>query len=164
MNPNRVHNRFFVVALLALFTLANLFGRVEAAPSPAAPAIALDVSHAFSPGTIMVDGQGFTPGGRVYIALYDRWGVALHETRWVTATSVLYGSDGSQDPARGFTAGGTVRERFTGLCGTELMARAYDAATQTWSAELDVNATNAGSAVYGPDGSQDPARGYRPAC
>ena len=153
-----------VVVLLALLAVANLAGRAGASPATNGPAIALDASPPLSPGSIGVGGQGFTPGGRVYLALYDRWGVTLHETRWITASSALYGPDGSQDPARGFRPGGLLSTRFDGLCGATLMARAYDEATQTWSAALDVNAIGFGTAVYGPDGSQDPARGFRPAC
>ena len=151
-----------VVVLLALLAAASLSGR--AAPSATGPAILLTASHAASPGSVVITGAGFTPGGRVDLVLSDRWGVNRYEARWTTASPTVDGVDGSQDPARGFFPGGTVSERFDGLCGATLMARAFDGATQTWSAAMDVEMSNAGTAVYGPDGSQDPALGYRPAC
>jgi hypothetical protein len=160
---HRVIRRPISFVLVLLFASALLpGGPASAAPSPGrAPFLAAAVA---APGAIAIRGSGFTPGGRVYVALYDLWGAKLHQTRWTTASPALSGPDGSQDPAAGYRPGGIVSERFDGLCGATLMARAYDETTQTWSAALDVDTSAFGAAVYGPDGSQDPALGYRPAC
>jgi hypothetical protein len=72
-----------------------------------------------------------------------------------------YGPNGSQDPALGFRRGGTSSDAFGGLCRATAMVRAYDRQTARWSNWLDVES---GPAVYGPNGSQDPALGFRPGC
>jgi hypothetical protein len=138
-----------------------LAGSAAAAPGagPAGPALTAASAMAEAPWTVAVAGTAFTPGGRVYVALYDVWGTTLFETRWTTANPTTYGRDGSQDPAAGFGRGGTIDERFERPCGAAVMARAYDAATASWSNWLDVDAAGAGIARYGPDGSQDPALG-----
>ena len=95
-------------------------------------------------------GQGFTPGGRVYVALYDQWGAALFETRWVTASERYFQPPlnlGTGDDLV-FDTGGTIAEAFViepavlevaGLaCTTALMGRAYDQSTATWSAMVDL--------------------------
>ncbi len=66
------------------------------------------------PGSIMVTGNGFTHGGLVYIALYDQWGTALHETRWVTASVTVYQPSQNIAPGQGFSfdTGGNVAEVF----------------------------------------------------
>jgi hypothetical protein len=35
---------------------------------------------------VTVTGTDFTPGGRVYLAIYDQMGARRYETRWVTAS------------------------------------------------------------------------------
>ena len=76
----------------------------------------------------------------------------------------VYGPNGSVEPAGGFRRGGDVGEAFGGQCGTTVMAGAYDSRTARWSHWLDVDATAAGLAFYGPNGSQDPAVGFVPGC
>jgi hypothetical protein len=152
------------VLTLALAVLV-LLGTATAGAAPAAPSAGPVLTVAtMAPGSIAVTGRGFTPGGRVYVALYDVWGARLYETRWTAASAAVYGRDGSQDPAAGFVAGGTLRERFAHLCGATPMVRAYDEATTTWSGWLTVDATGSGEAAFGPNGSADPARGYVPGC
>jgi len=86
-----------------------------------------------APDTIVLSGQGFTPGGRVYVAIYDQMGAHLYPTRWIAASAAAYGPDGSTDPALGYRPGGTLHEVFTHLCGATAMVRAYDESTVTWS-------------------------------
>lgn len=114
-----------------------------------------------APGEIIVSGQGFTPLGRVYIVLYDRWGTTLHETRLVTTTETLLqppewdatggrfaeaftvevggtaDAAGTQTPALG-TIASTPTAITSGPCTMPLMVRAYDRATATWSNIVDV--------------------------
>lgn len=121
---------------------------------------------------IMLNGYGFTPAGRVYIAFYDQWGVKLQETRWVTASSTVLGSDGSDSIYTGSSSGGTITEAFGAsaavygangsqdpangyvaaslsgdLCGIETMVRAYDQQTARWSSLLDVDSSWLGCGV-----------------
>jgi hypothetical protein len=84
-------------------------------------------------GLILVTGQDFTPGGRVFLDVYEDEGLHLIETRWARASEEVFGLNGSRDPALGYVPGGEVVEMF--------------AVTE---------------AVYGPNGSRDPAQGYRP--
>ena len=135
------------VLLLALLGLAALGGAATggiaaanpADPSRSVPALIGASAMGERPGTITVTGEAFTPGGRVYVALYDQWGATLHETRWVTASGTVYGPNWSADPAAGFSRGGVLREAFGDLCGATPMARAYDQATATWSNWLDAD-------------------------
>ena len=109
--------------------------------SNAAPNL-ISASSAVAPinfGAIVVTGDTFTPGGDVYVALYDTWGQHLYETRWVTASVEAYGINGSTDPAQGFKAGGKILEKFDHLCGGSVMVRAYDQSTDSWSNWLNAS-------------------------
>ena len=167
----RPHARRPLVPLLALLGLVAFGGTTAAAAArsagPAAggaPVLTGVVASARSPGTVAVAGEGFTPGGGVYVALYDRWGAAPRETRWTAASRAAHGPNGRADPARGFRRGGGLSEAFGVACGAEAAARAYDGATARWSNWLDVDPAAARPARYGPNGSADPALGFRPGC
>lgn len=123
-----------VVCFLAMFgfSLTGLPGSTVAQSASTLPVLSSAVAIAVAPGTIEVSGERFSPGGLVYIALYDGWGTTLRETRWVASSPTVYGLNGSQDPAQGFIAGGGIAESFAQVRQT----------------------------VYGPNGSQDPAQGY----
>jgi hypothetical protein len=162
MNRIRRHRASFVLVLALLSVV--LLGTGGAAAAPAGPALTSAAGIAGAPGTIAVTGSGFTPGGRVYVALYDVWGAKLYETRWTAASPTGYGPNGSQDPAVGFDHGGALSAIFGRLCGTTPMVRAYDESTETWSNWLDVGTTAFAIAHYGLDGSADPARGYTHGC
>ena len=136
--------RFFIRRPFALLlALASLTVLGAAAPATQAVSTLPTLTDAFATtsesGMVTVSGEGFSPGGQVYVALYDRWGATLHETRWVTASATVYGRDGSADPAAGYHRGGTVDEVFAHLCDATPMVRAYDRETATWSNWLDVN-------------------------
>ena len=113
-------------------TAAELSGAAPYLISASTPAI-----PASNAGAVVVTGDTFTPGGQVYIALYDKWGERLFETRWTTATGFTYGYNGSSDPALGYVAGGKILESFDHLCGSSVMVRAYDQSTDSWSNWLD---------------------------
>lgn len=168
MSRTRSHRRHFVlmvaIAGLLILEIPGAFARDSQVPVAASP-ILIDALAVTPEGSVMVMGRNFTPGGEVYIALYDQWGKQLHETRWVTASDAVYGPNGSQDPATGFSRAGTINAilgaseaiygpngsqdpargyvagaSFPSLCGAEVMARAYDEQTDTWSDLLDINA------------------------
>jgi hypothetical protein len=149
-----------VVLLVFVLTLASNW---LAPGSTRAAGGASLVDAPIAPGLVDVGGAGFTPGGRVYVALYDVWGATLHQTMWTAASATVYGPGGSEDPARGYRRGGAIDERFDNLCGANVMARAYDSDTKSWTDWITID-TSGAAAVYGPDGSQDPALGYRAAC
>jgi hypothetical protein len=45
---------------------------------------------------------------------------------------------GHDDPALGYRPGGVVFEAFENLCGGQVMIRAYDQATRSWTNVLDI--------------------------
>jgi hypothetical protein len=158
------HRTLFVLTLAVLSVVLVGTSNVGAASARATPAAPNLTAAAVAPGSIAVAAHWFTPGGRVYVALYDVWGAKLYETRWTTASATIYGREGGQDPAAGYLGGGAISERFDHLCGATLMARAYDEATERWSPWLDVDTTGFAVAHYGLNGSADPAQGYLPGC
>ena len=132
----------------------------------------LSIAAAMGPPatTIRVAGEGFTPGGRVSIAVYDRWGVDVYEHVWTTAADGTDGGSGGKNADRGDAPAGAVEEVFAvapivvdgpnetqdpdqdfmpGVdqpiigyaCGRDLMVRAYDQQLATWSNVLDVTAS-----------------------
>jgi hypothetical protein len=92
-----------------------------------------------------VAGTGFTPGGRVYLAIYDQMGAQLYETRWITASLPLLALPRSigheAGSILGSGRGGTLHEAFANLCGAKAMMRAYDQALETWSNWLTAEPT-----------------------
>jgi len=124
-----------MLVILGLIALGTPSGYAHTAQGRLATSPLLVMAAGAPPaGSALVTGQGFTAGGSVYVALYDRWstsGTQHYETRWVTASETTFGANGSHDPAQGYIAGGTISEHF-----------------------------GASETVYGPNGSQDPATGY----
>jgi hypothetical protein len=136
----------FLVALaligLALVgpTAARASGGAGSIPAPtAAPAGPVLTAVAVAPGAIAVTGTGFTPGGRVYLALYDAWGTPRHETRWIVAGPTAEYQDGSADHAAGFVIGGTFAQGFDHLCGDTALVRAYDQGTFAYTPWIEVD-------------------------
>ena len=97
------------------------------------PVIGPSVASDGRPGELLIEGHGFTPGGLVFIAIHDQWGMTQHEVRWVTASEISY--QPPQDLPHGesfsFDSGGNFAEFFQIEIGTTAI----------------------------PDGSQNPALG-----
>jgi hypothetical protein len=145
------------LVLLVMLGPGNVRFSTAAPAVVTGPVLSSVVAGSDLPNVVTVSGHGFTPGGRVYVALYDQWGVALYETRWVTASDRYF-----QPPlnlATGgdlvFDTGGTIAEAFVVepavlefaggsqqhapvACTTAVMARAYDQSTASWSAMVDL--------------------------
>src|SRR5688500_17662327 len=130
---------------LALLALGGATGGRPAAAVPwweETPPTPTPTLTDVSPGTrtpdlFTVTGTDFTPGGRVYLAVYDQMGAKLYETRWVTAslaTTVLrhQPGDGSLGRSPVVVPGGGLREAFGQLCGATAMMRALDEQTAVW--------------------------------
>lgn len=112
----------------------------SAAPTAADPAglvLTAAAAQGDAPNTILVSGEGFTPAGRVYVALYDRQGAVPDETRIAGDALTVYGKHGSVDPAAEPGGGG-----------------AFGAAVGDW--------LTAAPTVYGRGNSADPAAGFVP--
>lgn len=125
-------------ALLASLLLASFAYTSVAAPVAAAavfdpsPVLLFVPSDPFRTGTFVVHGEGFTPGGSVYISIDGAHDEDASESFWTVASTGAYGPNGSQDPAQGFARAGEIHELIV---------------------VSDVT-------TYGPNGSQDPARGF----
>lgn len=129
------HLQAFLVPLMALLLATSALGFTAGTPAQAASAPWV-VGRVFqsTSGIVLISGDGFTPGGRVELVIVDQWGNALHEPVWTMATGE--GSFGGYDIWNG--------GRNYGQPGTISVA-----------VDLDM------AAVYGPNGSQDPANGYQ---
>lgn len=90
-------------------------------------------------GEVDVRGSDFTPGGRVFVAIYDRWDKTHFDSRWVRAAAAHYGPNGSQDPALGYVHGGDILASFTLPCKSAPMVRAYDEQSGFWTQVMDVS-------------------------
>jgi hypothetical protein len=138
------------LALLGPVTvLAAAADPLRLAPVAAAPTLNPGATSARAPWLFTVTGQGFTPGGRVYLAVYDQMGAKLYETRWIEASpdaTVLRHEPGDGPLGRSpeTVAGGALRATFVNLCGATVMERALDAATNTWSNWVDAVPTCGG--------------------
>jgi hypothetical protein len=123
-------------SILPLFVLVSLLPAGAASVVTAQTSIAGDLAVAYvvsSPSTmVIVEGEGFSPGGVVYLAVYDRRGAEVHEPVRTMASAADYGTNGSIDPGNGYAPAGSISEAFVLFPAT----------------------------VFGPNGSQDPAQGY----
>ena len=134
-----------VALVVGIAIVALGLGRAgAAADQPVSGPRLTDVSATGRTSTLFtVDGAGFTPGGRIYLAVYDQLGTRLYETRSVTAslaTTVRHHEMG-EGPNGGYrrtTPGGALHEAFDHLCGATAMMRALDQTTATWSNWLTV--------------------------
>ncbi len=160
-----IYHRTLLLLVLAFASFMLASATTDAASGgsrPAGPILASAIVNA--PGSITVMGAGFTPGGRVAIVVVDTPSGRLSAMRPTTASAPSAGRNGSQDPATGFNPGGTLAESIDRLCGVTPLVRAYDEATETWSNWLSVDTTGFALAIFGPNGSADPALGYLPGC
>ena len=132
----------FLIRTSVLFVIVAFSSLAPASPA-AAQAIAplpvlTSVVIAVEPASIQVRGEGFTIGGDVFIAVLDPWGERSYENRWTTASDPTFDMFGHDDPALGFRPGGVVFESFEHICGQQVMVRAFDQATLSWSNVVDV--------------------------
>ncbi len=95
--------------------------------------------HSVERSAVVVSGANFIPGGDVFIAVQDMWGVTSLETRWTIASEHTLASTRSHDPNLGFHPGGAVHEEFGLLCGQTVTVRALDAQTGNFSNPLDLD-------------------------
>ncbi len=125
--------------LLVIIAISSLAPGLPTTAQEIAPLPVLSsIAGAIAPDTIQVRGEGFTAGGEVFIAIHDPWGERSYETRWTTASKPTMDMLGHDDPALGFRPGGLVFESFANLCGQQVMVRAYDQATRSWSNVVDI--------------------------
>ncbi len=114
----RVHQLpSLLLSIVVLFAIGLGGGRGAVASSlpSVEPVITVGVSNSDLSGLIVVIGHGFTPGGRVYVAIYDVWGMTLHETRWIGASTAVIQPPQGLEPGTGFSvdSGGNIGELFT---------------------------------------------------
>ena len=163
-----VRLRVIICLLFLVWLNPLLAPGAGAQPVGNSPVLRATLATPPSVGLIAVSGDGFTPGGLVSIVLYDRWGQHVYAPVRTVASLGQYGPNGSVDPANGYVAPGTIDslvdflpgETFgpngsadpargyvpgntgtagAGLpCGSQLMVRANDARTGTWTDLVDI--------------------------
>ncbi len=132
-----------LIGLVALSTTSTSFGSRPAQATQAAfpvPRLTDAWTNTGRPGSLILAGSDFTPGGRVEVAVYDQAGTERRGTYWVTATATLYGrawDADPTDPTAGFTRAGVIGVDVGSLCGEPVRLRAYDQQTGQWSNWLD---------------------------
>jgi len=153
------------ILLLALLPMQPGMASAQVAPSQALFMSATVVS--VPSGLVAVHGEGFSPGGLVYIAITGNDGRQVFHDGWTVASDGIYGPNGSQDPAQGYIPTGGIVEVVSlasaivygpygsqdrtqtyipgqddawmaALCNHDLDVQAYDAETQTWTERLDL--------------------------
>ena len=155
-------NRVIICLLFFVSLVPGILGPSASAQSGTSGPV-LSIASAVSPPSslIAVVGEGFSPGGLVYIAVYDQWGVELHEHLWTVASAAHYGPHGSQDPALGYVPSGYINEVIDLFPAPVYGPHGSMDPAQGYSGGSDV--AQEPGAIYGPHGSQDPAQGYVPA-
>jgi hypothetical protein len=97
------------------------------------PTIVTVTASSTVPGTLVVLGVGFTPGGTVRVALYDSCGVERYGMQPAVATTA--GAGLNADPAvfGGFSQPGLLMEAVEASHGGLIIVRAFDEESNTWS-------------------------------
>src|SRR3954465_3590920 len=88
--------RIPAVALMAAVGLLTLVTSAQAdnrgmTTSPPVPSLTNVSATTQTPALFTITGIDFTPGGRVYLAIYDQMGAKLYETLWITASLATTG-------------------------------------------------------------------------
>lgn len=156
-----VHGRV-IVCLLFLLSINPFTGSpaASAQSGTTVPVLTSAVAMSIPFATVSVSGHGFTSGSLVYIVLYDQWGEALQETRWTSASTAVYGPNGSMDPALGYVDGGRIDEVFAQF--RETIYGPNGGMDPALGYRPGTDLTIPRKAIYGPNGSMDPAQGYIP--
>lgn len=156
---------FSLVAIIMFASLLSGFSgtasAIQATSKVSQPAPILgqlpDIAH---PDALTVVGAHFTPGGKVYVAIYDQAGQRLYENRWVHASLTLSADEAAIWSDRYHeevlpSPGGAIHETFNGLCGAMAMVRALDNSTSRWTNWLTIEPncapTNAAEIADGLD-------------
>jgi hypothetical protein len=164
-------NRVVICLLFLMSILPNAsFLPASAQISQSTPVLSVAAAVALPSTLIKVEGEGFTPDGLVYIAIYDRWGEDDYGHVWAIAAHGHYGVSGSDDPDLGYVPAGAIdvvidlspamvygpngfqvptvgiglgdgQVIAEGACGRDLMVRAHDVEAAAWSNLLDVTAS-----------------------
>jgi hypothetical protein len=158
--PHRLARGSLITLLFVIMALgACLNGGAQASAKPSLgkqPAL-VNASVSAAARETVIKGSGFTPSGRVYLAIYDQAGARLFEHRWIHASSTLNADQAARLNDHGVadavaTSGGDIDETFTGLCGASAMARAFDERANVWTTWLIVEPK---CAVYDSVGGND---------
>ena len=134
----------FLLVIMALGALLNGSAQAfSAKPSLVKQPSLVNASASATAREVVIKGSGFTPSGRVYLAIYDQAGARLFEHRWIYASSKLNADQAARLNDHGVisaveTPGGDINATFTGLCGASAMARAFDERANVWTSWLIV--------------------------
>jgi len=137
MTRSSRHHRpiIVVISLVGFLVLGASAAAAAITASGTGPTLTGVATRGEPIGKVVVIGDAFTPGGLVYIAVYDRLGAVLQEADLIADGPTAPGRNGSVDPAAD-PAEGT----------------AFGATIGRW--------VTTAPTTFGADGSIDPARGY----
>src|SRR5215211_3903572 len=106
------HQRVIICLLFLISFLPHALVPAASAQGTGSPVLSIASAVALPSTLLTVQGDGFSAGGLVYLAIYDRWGVEVHEHVWTVASITHFGANGSIDPAQGYVAAGSINELF----------------------------------------------------
>ena len=157
IRPKLSASTILAAALLFMLALAPLSLILVGAQPVSANPLLVNASIVSRPsGQIAIHGEGFSPGGIVYIAVFDRSGQDVQYNAWAVATEAVYGPNGSSDPAQGYVAAGTINEVIS--LDSSPVYGPHGSQDPAWGFNGVIPLVP--TATYGPHGSQDPAQGY----
>jgi hypothetical protein len=156
MTLHHSRNRVLVGVLFLMTLLSSAFTSPTVAQGAGSPVLSIASAVALPSTLLAVQGDKFTAGGLVYLAIYDRWGTDVHEPVWAVASTAQFGPNGSIDPAQGYAAAGTLREVIDLAPATVYGPNGSADPAQGYVAGVDAPSGD----IYGPNGSQDPAQGF----
>jgi hypothetical protein len=160
MSVRRSSQRVLIGLLVLISLLSHVLSPTASARDTSSPVLSVATAVALPSTLISVQGDGFSSGGLVYLAVYDRWGTELHDHVWTVASTAHYGTNGSADPAQGYVPAGTIDAVIDLYPATVYGTNGSQDPAQGFRQSVD--AVPAPAAIYGPNGSQDPAQGYVP--
>ncbi len=137
MTRSSRHHRpiIVVISLVGFLVLGASAAAAPITASGTGPTLTGVATRGEPIGKLVVTGDAFTPGGLVYVAVYDRLGAVLEEADLIADGPTAPGRNGSVDPAAEPAEG-----------------NAFGATTGRW--------ITADPTAFGPNGSTDPATGY----
>jgi hypothetical protein len=158
--PLFVSDNRVIVCLLMLVTFAfQLTGTSSALAQPLVQPVLNPAFIAVSPfGLVDVSGSGFTPDGIVRLSLVTADGDELDVSSTVKSSATVFGRNGSVDPAQGYVSGGTISFQFWQRALEPQRVNGSMDPAQPWVQSVEIVWPEA--AIYGPNGSRDPAQGY----
>jgi hypothetical protein len=134
---------FVASLMLSGFTTGMAADSVVSSPGPILTSAG--VVHA-TPGMLTVVGNHFTPGGPIYLVLFDHAGAKLDSSVWTRGVVTRFDENGN------YAYDGVLHETLGAVCGAAAMVQAYDEQAATWSNLLFIDKDSGKCGMSPPDG------------